>query len=299
MATATDTSATRRHGLLSFVRRHPYLSFLLTFNILGQAVAFVPVVLRRVHGIQLNTDLVLVVATLLFLLVPALVITRIARGPDGLHALLRSMTQFRVGARWWLLPLVAVPALTVVTALPAPPELTVKTVIITYLATYLPALLFQFVSTNWWEETVWMGFYQAPLQDRFGPWRAVLLTTPFFALEHISLVFGGTLSEGLLQFGLILLVTLPTRALLAWVYNRTGSVALVGLVHASSNAAGLALVPQLLGHPGGGGSALLILGVIVIVATRGRLGYTIHRDAVSPSTGVSPTGPMAPSAGTS
>jgi membrane protease YdiL (CAAX protease family) len=101
----------------------------------------------------------------------------------------------------------------------------------------------------------------------------VLLTTPFFALEQLSLVFGGTLSEGMIQFALILLVTLPTRALLTWVYNRTGSLALAGLVHAASNAAGLSLVPQLFHQAGGGGSALLLLGVIVIVATRGRLGW--------------------------
>jgi hypothetical protein len=82
---------------------------------------------------------------------------------------------------------------------------------------------------------------------------------------------------------------LPTRALLAWIYNRTGSIALVGLVHASTNAAGLALVPQLLGHPGGGGSALLVLGVIVIVATRSRLGRETSRNAVSLSTGASPS----------
>jgi membrane protease YdiL (CAAX protease family) len=289
MATATNATPLRRRGVLGFIQRHPYLSFLLTFNILGQAVAFVPVVLHRVYGIDLNIDWVVVVPTLLFLLLPALVITRIARGADGLRALLRSMTHFRVRARWWLLPLVAVPALTVVTALPAPPGLTAQTVIITYLTIYLPALLGQFVTTNWWEETVWMGFFQTPLQDRFGPWRAVLITTPFFALEHLSLVFGGTLSEGLIQFGLILLVTLPTRALLAWIYNRTGSIALVGLVHASTNAAGLALVPQLLGHPGGGGSALLVLGVIVIVATRSRLGRETSRNAVSLSTGASPS----------
>ena len=105
----------------------------------------------------------------------------------------------------------------------------------------------------------------------------MLLTTPFFALEHISLVFGGTVGEGLVQFALILLVTLPTRALLAWVYNGTGSLALAGLVHAASNPAGLSLVPQLFHSPGGGGSALFLLGIIVTVATHGRLGLPTRR----------------------
>jgi membrane protease YdiL (CAAX protease family) len=184
------------------------------------------------------------------------------------------MFRFRVQVWWYLLPLLAMPALSLIGALPAPPGLTVRGVLAGYVTAYLPALLFQFATTNWWEETAWMGFFQAPLQRRFGPWRAVLLTTPFFALEHISLVFGGTFSQGLIQFGLITLVIIPTRALLAWVYNRTGSIALVGLVHAASNAATFGLVTHLWGHSAGGGVAVLVVGLVVIAATRGRLGWT-------------------------
>jgi len=279
--TTTLPEADRERRLRGFVRRHPYLAFLLTFNTLGQAVAFVPVVMSRVYGRELDLDLFLIIPTLVFLLLPALVITRIARGREGLRELVRSMFRFRVRAWWYLLPLVAVPALTLLAALPAP-NLTVMKVLLAYLTAYLPALLFQFLTTNWWEETVWMGFFQAPLQRRFGPWRAVLLTAPFFALEHISLVFGGTLSQGLIQFGLLVVVIIPTRALLAWIYNRTSSIALAGLVHAASNAAGLALVPELTSQPGGGGTALLLLGVIVIAATRGRLGQPRHAAATAP-----------------
>jgi len=291
--TTTMVDAGPDHGVHRFIRRHPYLSFLLIFNTVGQAVAFVPVIAERVYGVEVGVDLWLIVPTLLFLLLPALVITRIARGRDGLHHLVRSMVRFRVHPRWYLLPLLVVPALTLVTALPAPPDVTVEKILVVYLTTFLPALLFQFLTTNWWEETVWLGFFQAPLQDRFGPWRAVLLTTPFFALEHISLVFGGTVGEGLVQFGLILLVTLPSRALLAWVYNRTGSLALAGLVHASSNAAGLSLVPQLFHAPGGGGSALLLLGIIVIAATRGRLGLPRRPRPAAATTPPDSTNPTA------
>ena len=42
------------------------------------------------------------------------------------------------------------------------------------------------------------------------------------------------MGEGLVHFARILLVTLPTRALLAWVYNRADSLAFAGLVHAAS-----------------------------------------------------------------
>lgn len=84
------------------------------------------------------------------------------------------------------------------------------------------------------------------------------------------------MGEGLVHFALILLVTLPTRAL-PWVDNRADSLALAGLVHAASNHAGLSLVSQLFHAPGGGGSALLLLGIVVIAATRGRLGLPSRR----------------------
>jgi uncharacterized protein len=289
MSTTTIPTGERR-GVRGFIGRHPYLSFLLIFNTLGQAVAFLPVIAQRVYGVELDVELLLIVPTLLFLLLPALVIARIARGRVALRELVRSMFRFRVKARWYLLPLVAVPALTLLTALPAPADLTAQQVLVAYLTAYLPALLFQFATTNLWEETAWMGFFQAPLQDRFGPWQAVLLTTPFFALQHISLAFGGTFGQGLVQFGLILLVIVPTRALLAWVYNRTGSLALAGLVHAASNAAGLSLVPQLFHSPGSGGFALMILGLIVIVASRGRLGGKPSRRHEPALRSAAPTG---------
>jgi hypothetical protein len=51
---------------------------------LGQALAFVPVIARSIYGIALDREIILIVAAVLFLLLPTLVITRIARGPEGL-----------------------------------------------------------------------------------------------------------------------------------------------------------------------------------------------------------------------
>jgi hypothetical protein len=38
-----------------------------------------------------------------------------------------------------------------------------------YVTAYLPALLFQFATTNWWEETVWMGFSKHPSNSGSAP----------------------------------------------------------------------------------------------------------------------------------
>jgi hypothetical protein len=77
--TTTMVAVEPERGLWGFVQRHPYATFLLIFNTFGQALAFIPVVASKVYGVQLNVDIALIIPTLLFLLLPALAITRIAR----------------------------------------------------------------------------------------------------------------------------------------------------------------------------------------------------------------------------
>ena len=77
-------------------------------------------------------------------------------------------------------------------------------------------------------------------------------------------------------------LTIPFRFLLGWMYNRTASLFLVGLLHAASNAAaggsGYQQGYLSAAYPGqqiAGLSHLLasaMLGLIVVIATRGRLG---------------------------
>jgi hypothetical protein len=71
-------------------------------------------------------------------------ITRVAYRPAGLRTLLRALLRFDVRTHRYALPLLAAHA-----------------------TVYLAALLFQVLSTNWWEEAVWLRFFQAALQRRY------------------------------------------------------------------------------------------------------------------------------------
>ena len=84
---------------------------------------------------------------------------------------------------------------------------------------------------------------------------------------------GGTLVDGLVYLAVVAVAVIPVRALLAWVYNRTGSLVVVGLTHAAGNAAALALAPLFAG-PVDGFLPLVVLGLVVIAVTRGRLGLS-------------------------
>lgn len=262
--------------LRGFVRRRPVVSVLLVFNTLGQAVALVPVVAYLGFGVQLDAEAILIIPTLLFLLGPALVVTRIAWGREGLRRLLRQMVAFRVRARWYVFAFLVLPGVTVAMHWAAPPGgWDLGALLRAYVLGFGGSLLFNFLTTNWWEETFWTGAVQAPLQQRFGPLRAVLITTPLFVLEHATLVLPGSVLGGGWSTLLTLLVIAPfVRAALGYVYNRTGSLAMVGLLHAASNAVGFGLMMRLYGVGGEGLLPLIAFGLVATIATRGRLGLT-------------------------
>jgi membrane protease YdiL (CAAX protease family) len=113
---------------------------------------------------------------------------------------------------------------------------------------------------------------QNTFQDRHGPWRAVLLTTPWFLLEHAFFAAEGTWQDGLVWAAVFLVAAVPVRAMLGWIYNRTGSIFMVGLTHAATNAIGVSLMPVLFGASGSTGLALVVPGILVLILTSGRLG---------------------------
>ena len=286
-------SAPTGSGVVGFIRRRPLTSYLIWFFTVGQAFAFAPLV-ARAHHIEVHAQLFIIASTVLGLLLPAVVITRIVDGPEGLRALWARTVHVRVPLRWYALALIGVPVATVAltVVLFGAPSLTAGT-----LAAALGyGLVLQFVvvllSNNWWEEVAWMGFVQARLQQRHGPARAALIVGPLFALQHVSLVVGNPLVLGVAFMVVFALVASAFRALQGWVYNRTGSLLVVGFVHAAGNAAGAGsgfaggsgLLPRIYDEPLVGSMQTLasaVLGLLVLAVTRARLGRRDRADDVA------------------
>ncbi len=285
-----------------FIRRRPLTAWFIWAFTVGQALAFIPVI-GALNGVEfLARPLVhqsfVCAASVVGLALPAFVITRIAEGPRSFRAYWRSAFAVGVPLRWYAFALVGLPVLTATLAVvllgPPAPGAAIG-------AALLNGLLLQtvltFLPNNWWEEVAWMGFVQRRLQDHFnGAVVAALVTGVLFALYHVSLVVrGGT--TGALLLGILLVTALGFRMFMAWVFNRTGSLFLVGLVHAVSNGMaagagfglGFGLVPTL--YPDGGLVAALIhlmtyaiIGVVLLFVTRGRLGRH-PRDTATPGSG--------------
>lgn len=144
-----------------------------------------------------------------------------------------------------------------------------------------------FLLVNWWEEAAWTGFALDRLQAGMGPISASVVTTWLQALVHVPLVFvAGGVTDGRvpadqIPFYLVALFVLPipVRIVLTWLYNSTGrSVPIVGIYHAGLGVAtGTGFIPVLAPGvvPVVAYAGFAVLAVVVLVATRGRLGFEV------------------------
>lgn len=131
-----------------------------------------------------------------------------------------------------------------------------------------------------------MAFITARLQRRFGAVWASVMVAPCFGFIHFPLLFiSGGVMDGrphglqLVEYIVFLLIlfSVPVRLIVTWVFNSTrGSLPVVALMHSSfdttaSTAVLNAFFPRVDGlwlYVG-----LMVVAAVVIVATRGRLGY--------------------------
>ena len=114
--------------------------------------------------------------------------TAIISGRDGVRELARRCLRWRVPLRWYAIALLAPPAalLATVTALYGLAPLRALAAGLAAAAHLVPAaLVVMVVFYSVAEEAGWTGFLFARLQDRHGPMRAALVTTVFFWLFHL------------------------------------------------------------------------------------------------------------------
>ena len=290
---SADPPPTRDVG--RFVVRHPLLAFLGWFFTVGQAFAFAPLVLDA-YGFAVPHQPFLVGSSVVGLLLPAVVITGLTGGRAGVVRYLRRLLPARISAGWYLLALVGLPvaALLVCAVLLGAPRLPAGGgLAAVLLAGFVLQLVLVLVPNNLAEEGAWAGFAQPRLQQRFGPVRGAVLTAVFFALQHVSLVVGNPPLTAVALMAFLVVVMVPYRFLTGWLWNRTQSLFLIGLVHAAGDAVtvgsgfGTGVARRLWADPDVPGVAHLlaffVVGLVVLAATRGRLGLARGRGAEGPT----------------
>jgi membrane protease YdiL (CAAX protease family) len=180
------------------------------------------------------------VTPFLLVLVPAVagvLVSAASGGRREVKALVGRMSVWRVRPRWYLAALgipvaekLAVDISGSLLGLATPGRLlgalSVSALVVP-LVVLVPALL---------EELGWRGFgVQAALEDGRSPAWAALVVGVIFVLLHVPLYLPGQLYEGLPLWPLPLTL-LSSSVLLTWIYLRTSSALLAGLMHAAFNA---------------------------------------------------------------
>ncbi|WP_236796463.1 CPBP family intramembrane glutamic endopeptidase [Amycolatopsis sp. GM8] len=279
----------------SLVARHPLASFF-TLAFALSWLAWTPYVLSE-NGLGLapirfpvimgSTQLLGVLpGAYLGPILSAFLVTALADGRPGLRRWLGRFLKWRVSWRWYVGVLLGVPLALTLTSLPfsGGPHLPAVTVF----GVYVIGLVFQMLTTGLAEEPGWRDFALPRMQPRFGPLRGTLILGVLWGLWHLPLFlteWGGPDVQPLQVVEFVVAATMIS-VVMTWVFNRTReSLPVAMILHTSVNnfmsVAWLSIFPAANGRyaPHIVLIAFAAVAVVLIIATRGRLGYRAETPA--------------------
>jgi membrane protease YdiL (CAAX protease family) len=217
--------------------------------------------------------------------IAGILLTAIVYGKTGLRELRCRLFNWRVGIRWYASTLLIAPALMTALLLGLSlfsPEFLPGIVVSADKTVFLLSGFAIALGAGIFEELGWTGFATATLRVRYGVLATGLIVGLPWAAWHL---FGAVLASGTLSGPLSLtsylldpfLFLAAFRVLMVWVYDRTGSLLVVILMHASLTGSA-----RIIGAPGIAGVPLLTFDLTWFVAvwaavgglalaTRGRL----------------------------
>lgn len=218
-------------------------------------------------------------------LAAAFTVTAITEGRDGLRRWRRRLFQVRAGIWWYVLALVGVPAAIFMGTLAMDgAEDALRIPSVSVLAVYVPMLVLQFFTTGLAEEPGWRDFALTRLQQRHRPMVATTILGILWTIWHLPLFltpWGGP-DAGPEAIGRFFLLTMAISFVITLVFNKARqSVPLIMVLHANVN--NFISVAWSQFFPGGPPDwfwgptlGLSLLAVIVILATRGKLGFSAN-----------------------
>jgi len=276
------------------IRTHPVLTyFVVTFAISWGGLLAVGG-LSGISGTTWQADPRLPFLVLAMLAGPSiagLLLTALVSGREGLREVLSRLLKWRMDARWYAVALLTAPlvftivhfALSLVWPVFLPNVVTTRNTASSLLFAIVGALV-----VGIFEELGWTGFATPRLRARYSALATALIVGVPWGAWHLltnDLWIAKTYSGGLpLAFfvmlnGLILVVgELPAyRVLMVWVYDRTGSLPIAMLMHASLSACTFILSPSmvtglpLVAYGFTLAAAWWIVVAVVAAATRGQV----------------------------
>jgi uncharacterized protein len=281
---APQTSLLARHPLISFFVMAYAFSWIVwsPWVLSEEGVGLLPF---EISGAALG--LLSAAAILLGPTLSAFIMTGVTEGREGIRRLLHRIVLWRVGLRWYLFALIGVPAVMALGTIILPGGLASLLglgpgYLLTYVSTYVLVVIF---GGPLFEEPGWRGFALPRLQPLHGPLVGTLILGLLWGLWHLPeflVPFWAAQSGGSDFFAIVrfVVIAITFAVVTTWVFNNTkASVFMAILVHASIDTFGVPL--GALASPSAVGNSILlsfgVLALVLIVLTRGRLGYDRYR----------------------
>lgn len=235
----------------TFIKKHPVLTFfVLTFAISWSGV----LILACSSGMPATSeqsDKLGPIAYLPFLLGPSIasiLLTGLVYGKAGFRELLSRLFRWRVGTRWYAVALLTLPlfAIVILFVLSLISPVFLPDIITTddRVSLLLIGIATGLIGGGLMEELGWTGFAVPKLRSRYGILTTGLIVGVLWGAWHFLPVFWGCgNASGELDLPLFLpgfffhyAGLIPFRVLMVWVYDRTESLFVPMLMHASFTA---------------------------------------------------------------
>jgi CAAX protease family protein len=285
--------------------RHP-LVFYFVFAFGFSWLMFLPGLLMYYGVLSLSAQAVrsLAIAGLLGPVLSGFIMTSVIEGWPGISRLLQRIVRWRVGLRWYLFALIGLPAVMILATIIRPGALgsldvSAQPITLAYLNGFVSMAV---IGGPLFEEPGWTGFAQPRLQKMYGPLLGGLFLGGLWALWHLPgfLIPSEDVRDipprgTVLDFAVFALALVGLRLIIIWVVNNTRDCVLMAiLVHASWNTfyvTGLIRLfptPAVLGSYSNLTIAACVLALVLIAATRGRLGWQDEVDRQHEETAAPP-----------
>ncbi|HJT56577.1 MAG TPA: CPBP family intramembrane glutamic endopeptidase [Ktedonobacteraceae bacterium] len=229
----------------------------------------------------------------------ALTVTAAISGKAGVWRFLRRYLQWRVGILWYALAFFSfllVFLLSVCIPLGGGPFLAFVKQWQLLFTVFLPTALLVIPFAALGEEPGWSGFALPRLQQRYGPVLGTIVLGTLHSLWHLptGFIVGGPLYPfGPTTFVTFVLTGIAGTFIYTWIYNHAkGSILIAILIHGAANAVNSVLAFDLPQNPHLSGLAHILyydgwsnviafgmVALLLVVLTRGRLGYQLDRNA--------------------
>jgi uncharacterized protein len=237
----------------AFVTRHPVRTyFALAFAVSWAGVLFVV----GPGGIPTTIEHLMTIGPAMYVAmlagpsVAGLLMISLVSGRSGLREVLARLLTWRVGGRWYAVALLTAPFLVMAVSLALSllsPEFLPAVFMTNNKAPLLLSGLAAGLIVGIFEELGWTGFAIPRMRRRYGVLSTGLLVGVLWGAWHFIMFWEPGSFSGALPLAVLLVRLfswLPAyRVLMVWVYDRTGSLLVAMLMHASLVASQLILMP--------------------------------------------------------